>query len=70
MNFTKIVRSSCKSGSGGTTLLKSVPRFDDDVIMVEMVDGPILLHPLHGLITPEERTRMRQMEAWQRCAPL
>ena len=70
MNFTKIVRSSCKSGSGGTTLLKSVPHYDDDVIMVEMVDGPILLHPSHGLITPEERTRMRQMEAWQQCAPL
>ena len=36
--------------------MKSVPHYDDDVIMVEMVDGPILLHPSHGLITPEEGT--------------
>ena len=49
--------------------MKPVPHYDDDVIMVEMVDGLILLHPSHCLITPEEGTRMRQMEAWQQCAP-
>ena len=70
MNFTKILQSTCKSGSEGTTLLKPVPHYDDDVIMVEMVDGPILLHPSHCLITPEEGTRMRQMEAWQQCVTL